>query len=94
MDVKSCNGLKKTVEEFYEKNNARSGLKPADPCDIHEISCRVLLVGNPNCLRLVTFISEQCIQIQFIANQATDVLITVARSDSARRRSNLKAGHK
>lgn len=50
--------------------------------------------GQSDCLRPITFILEQGIQIQFIANQATEVLITVARSNSARRRSNLTAGHK
>lgn len=50
--------------------------------------------GRYSGLRPITFISVQCIQIQCIANQATEVLITVARSDSASKRSNLMAGHK
>lgn len=50
--------------------------------------------GESDCQRPIRFIAEQGIQIQFIANQGTQVLITVARSDSARRRCNLMAGHK
>lgn len=42
----------------------------------------------------ITFILVQRIQIQFIAKQTTEVWITVARSDSARKRSSLIAGQK
>lgn len=55
---------------------------------------RALYVSKYSSLRPITFISVQYIQIQSTAKQPTEVLITVDRSDSTRKRSSLMAGHK
>lgn len=92
MDVKSCNDLKKHLKSFIKKNHGvvlNLWILVIFMWFHVEFCLWGILLSEAHHIHF-----RECIQIQFIAHQATEVLINVARSDSARRRSNLTTGHK